>query len=296
MAIAVPAPDGSAGSPPPQDTAPVGPAARFESDCGQCTGLCCVGLAFSASVDFAFDKPAGVACVNLARDDRCRIHASLTQEGFRGCTVFECLGAGPQISRHTFAGRSWRTSPETAGQMFAAFSLMRQLQELLWYLTQAAAFPDGALAQRPELAAVTARVEALIGAPADALLALDGAAIHREVYEVLLRVSRSVRAGLAADRRYRARADLAGAVLAGADLRGADLRGADLRGALLIGADLTGADLDRADVIGADLRGADVRGARLAGALFVTPMQLGGCTGDDRTTIPPNLRRPGHWC
>jgi hypothetical protein len=83
--------------------------------------------------------------------------------------------------------------------------------------------------------------------------------------------------------------------LSGSDLREEDLVRADLRGALLIRADLRATDLARADLLGADLRDADVRSARLADTWFLSQSQLNATRGDDATTIPSHLRRPGHW-
>ena len=54
-------------------TTPEAPA--LVADCSQCFALCCVVPAFTASADFAITKPAGRPCLNLARDDRCTIHA-----------------------------------------------------------------------------------------------------------------------------------------------------------------------------------------------------------------------------
>src|SRR5690349_8212310 len=60
------------------------------ADCRRCFGLCCVALPFSASADFAIDKPAGHACPNLRTDFGCDIHQILRTRGFPGCTVYEC--------------------------------------------------------------------------------------------------------------------------------------------------------------------------------------------------------------
>jgi uncharacterized protein YjbI with pentapeptide repeats len=64
---------------------------------------------------------------------------------------------------------------------------------------------------------------------------------------------------------------------------------------VLIRADLRQADLTDADLLGADLRDADVRGARLADALFLSQAQVNTARGDAGTTLPVQLRRPGHW-
>ncbi|MFD0803661.1 pentapeptide repeat-containing protein, partial [Streptomonospora algeriensis] len=127
----------------PQDAEPGAPG-RFElrADCSACFGLCCAALPFSASADFPVDKPAGQPCANLGEDYGCTIHTRLRDEGFRGCAVFDCFGAGQQISQVTFAGHSWRGNPGSARAMFDAFAVMRQLHELLWYLDEARSLPS----------------------------------------------------------------------------------------------------------------------------------------------------------
>nr|WP_235854514.1 pentapeptide repeat-containing protein [Nonomuraea aridisoli] len=257
------------------------------ADCESCFGLCCVALPFSASADFAADKDAGQPCRNLRDDFRCAIHAELRPRGFPGCTVFDCLGAGQKVSQITFEGRSWREAPGSARQMYAVFPVMRQLHELLWYLTEALEI-EAARPIRPALADALDRTERLTRESADALEKLDVAAWRAEVNELLLRTSELARAGLRGGERR-------GADLIGARLRGADLRGANLRGAYLIGADLRGADLRQADLIGADLRGADLSGADLTGSIFLTQPQVNAAKGDRATRLPAALTRPAHW-
>ncbi|MFP3991149.1 pentapeptide repeat-containing protein [Streptomyces sp. E11-3] len=258
------------------------------ADCGSCFGLCCVALPFAASADFAVDKAAGTPCKNLAADFRCGIHARLRETGYSGCTVFDCFGAGQQVSQVTFGGRDWRQAPDSRRQMFDVFPVMRQLHELLWYVTEALELAKA----RPvhgELRSVLDDLQGYAGADADALLKLDVARVRGEVSELLLRASELVRAEVPGRKNRR------GADLVGARLRGADLRGANLRGALLVAADLSGADLRTADLIGADLRGADLSGADLTGAVFVTQAQLNAAKGDAETRLPGQLGRPGHW-
>jgi uncharacterized protein YjbI with pentapeptide repeats len=263
--------------------------AHLAADCTNCFALCCVGLAFTASKDFAVDKSAGTPCPNLAADDRCSIHTGLRGRGFQGCTVYDCFGAGQKLSQETFGGVSWREAPHTAPQMFAALPVMRQLHEMLWYLAEAETLAS-ASALRTELGWSAEETARLTRLPIGDLLALDLAAHRAEVSELLAEVSALIRAGTGGEKK-----DRRGADLIGARLRGADLRGADLRGAYLIGADLTGADLRRADLIGADLRDANLAGADLTGAIFVTQTQLNAALGDQRTRIPAGLTRPSHW-
>lgn len=104
---------------------------RLQADCSNCCGLCCVGPAFDADQGFGFDKPAHTPCAHLRDDFRCAIHDQLRQRGFPACVTFDCYGAGQRVTQQLFAGRSWRSSPELAPRMFAAYSRYRELHELL---------------------------------------------------------------------------------------------------------------------------------------------------------------------
>ncbi|HZD69524.1 MAG TPA: pentapeptide repeat-containing protein [Actinomycetes bacterium] len=261
----------------------------LRADCGSCFALCCVAPAFSASADFAIDKDAGRPCPNLQADYRCAIHARLRQRGFPGCAAYDCFGAGQKVSRMTFGGQDWRRAGRTASQMFQVFAIMRQLHELLWYLTEGLTLQ----AARPlhgELRLALDETERLTRDSPESLLELDVAAHRRGVSALLLRASELARAGA---RRHEQ--DREGADLIGADLRDADLRGASLRGAYLIGADLRGADLSVADLLGTDFRGADLSRADLSDSIFLTQSQLDAAKGDAGTTLPPSLTRPAHW-
>jgi uncharacterized protein YjbI with pentapeptide repeats len=248
-----------------------------------------VAPAFTASADFAMDKPAGVPCSHLRADFRCGIHLGLREKGFAGCTVFDCFGAGQQVAQVTFHGTSWRAAPETAEQMFAVFTVLRQLHELLWYVEAALSYPAAASVHQ-RLRIVREETIAWTSSSAEALLALDVAAHRDKVNALLLKASDLVRAPVG--RRAR---QLRGADLVGAKLAGADLRGANLRGALLVGAELAGADLRLADLIGADLRGADLCGADLTDGLFLTQSQLQSANGDSATRLSLGLVHPQHW-
>ena len=262
---------------------------RLRADCERCVGLCCVAPAFSASADFAIDKDAGQACPNLQSDFRCAIHTRLRQDGFPGCAVYDCFGAGQKVTQVTVGGHDWRRTPQIAAQSFEVFAVMRQLHELLWYLTEALTLQRA----RPlygELSLALDDTERLTQESVGALVELDLATHRRDVKSLLLRTSELVRAEA-----HRHVIDRRGADLIGADLIGADLRGANLRGAYLIGADLEGADLGTADLTGADLRGADLRGADLTESVFLTQSQLDSAKGDLDTKVPPSLTRPTHW-
>ncbi|MCP3759411.1 pentapeptide repeat-containing protein [Streptomyces sp. TBY4] len=278
--------------PKPPPAAPTGPAAPLpllKADCANCFALCCVALPFAKSTDFAVNKPAGTPCKNLRQDFRCGIHTGLRDKGFQGCTVFDCFGAGQQVSQVTFGGRDWRSHPATAGPMFAVFPVMRSLHELLAYLAEARTLP-AARPLRTELDAALADTTRWTGASPQDLAEFDITPLRERVNTLLLQASELVRAKVAGRKK-----DHRGADLMGARLPGADLRGASLRGAYLIAADLRGADLRTADLIGADFRDTDLRDADLRDALFLTQPQLNAARGNAATRIPPSLTRPAHW-
>jgi uncharacterized protein YjbI with pentapeptide repeats len=263
---------------------------ELRGDCANCFGLCCVALPFAASADFALDKPAGRPCPNLRDDHRCGIHDRLRTKGFTGCTVYDCFGAGQKVSQVVFGGEDWRGgSREHSRRMFDVFPVVRQLHELLWYLTEALTLP-AARPLRAELDRARERTEALTRQTPGEIAALDVAAHRQEVNVLLLKTSELARAGIRGRKK-----DRRGADLMGARLKGADLRGANLRGAWLIAADLTGADLRGADLIGADLRDADLTDADLTGAFFLTQPQVNAARGGPGTRLPESVTRPAHW-
>lgn len=265
------------------------PLPLLQADCSQCFALCCVALPFAKSTDFAVNKSAGTPCKNLRQDFRCGIHTGLREQGFQGCTVFDCFGAGQQVSQVTFGGRDWRAHPATAGSMFTVFPVMRSLHELLFYLAEALTLP----AARPlhaQLRTALADTTRWTAETPEALAEFDITPLRQEVNTLLLKTSELVRAKVPGRRKNHRGADLMGARLSGADLRGANLRGA-----YLIAADLSGADLRTADLIGADFRDTDLRGADLRDTLFLTQPQLNAARGNLATRIPPTLTRPAHW-
>ncbi|WP_395403795.1 pentapeptide repeat-containing protein [Arthrobacter sp. UC242_113] len=267
---------------------------ELHPDCSNCFALCCTAFGFSRSADFAIDKPAGTPCPNLAADFSCGIHDRLRPRGFRGCTVFDCFGAGQAVSQGLFDGVSWRDKPDSKYAMFPAFKIVRQLHEMLWYLAEAQE-----RAFDPETGTAVQDLRLAIGnaakGPLPGLLALDVGTLHHGVRQVLVEVSEEVRAAYFAagdelDERLQPAADLAGS-----DLRTLRFCGADLRGACLIGADLRGIDLTAVDLLGADLRDARLEGADLSRALYLTQPQLNSARGNPETRLPGGLEVPGHW-
>ena len=298
------------------------------ADCSRCVGLCCVAPAFAASADFAFSKPAGVACRHLAPDASCTIHDRLIPSGFPGCVAYDCFGAGQRVV--ALFGGGPRSAP-----MLSAYETVRQLHELLWYVADALSRPPAAPVHAA-LADARRAIEAAIAGGPSSIEATDPAAHRATVAPLLRRASALTRAAVppaagrpGMDGRRPDRAspahqrpnpdatgrdlagrdlaggdlagrdlsgrDLAGRYLAGRDLAGRDLSRADLSTASLIGADLRGAGLQVADLLAADLRGANLDGADLSGALYLTRTQVGSARGSATTRLPDGLPRPAHW-
>ena len=232
----------------------------LHADCSQCFALCCVLVPFQKGESFPETKASGRPCHHLDADDGCRIHETLTRDGWSGCVAFDCLGAGQQVAQVTYAGVSWREGGNL-GEMAAVLSVMRQLHEMIALLDEASR--RGA----PDAGPWVERLVDLIGGTPTELLAVDVDPLRAGVRVVLAAASLVVRS------RWPDALDLAGQDLAGRDLRQRDLRGAALRGAILLGVDLRDCDLTDADFLGADLRGADARGADLSAALFLTIAQ-----------------------
>jgi hypothetical protein len=259
-------------------TEPVAPPSLV-ADCGSCFALCCVLLPFQAVSGFGMDKPGGTPCPHLADDDGCSIHATLREDGWGGCSIFECFGAGQQVSQVTYGGVSWREQ-ENLPEMAAVLSVMRLLHEMLAHLAEVRRrSPD------PVAGTLEAEIIGLTGATPSELLAVDLDEQQSRVAAVLESASARLRHGPT----YRQED------LAGRDLRQWILRDADLRGALLIRADLREQDLGSADLLGADLRDADFRGTDLREVLFLSQSQLNAGHGDERSTVPVGLQRPAHW-
>lgn len=263
----------------------------LRADCRHCAAWCCTAAAFHSSTEFAFDKPAGTPCRNLSADFRCTIHATLRQDGMRGCTSFDCFGAGQKVTQLTFGGQSWRDDPAHAPEMFRVFRAMLDLHEMLWYLALARQAPQ-ASALWPEIDEVTTQIEELTRQPAETLESLDTLWLNSQIMPLLDAVSELVRAG---DGQAPVGDDMSGRDLAGADLRRMTLAGARLRGTVLIGTDLRGVDMSRADLLGADLHHARLDDADLSEALFATQTQVNSADGNPRTRLPESLLRPRHW-
>ena len=128
------------------------------SDCANCAALCCIALAFDEGEDFAMDKPAGLPCPNLDAALGCQHYGHLEAEGFRGCVIYECHGAGQRVTQEVFGGQTWRENPAITGPMLEAFATMRRIHDGIELLTvsERLDLPDSYEAEREALLALYA--------------------------------------------------------------------------------------------------------------------------------------------
>lgn len=266
-------------------------------DCEKCFGFCCVALYFSASEGFPIDKDAGKPCINLQSDFKCAVHKELREKGLKGCTAYECFGAGQKAAQVTYEGCDWRNNPKTAKQMFDVFLVMRQLHEMLWYLTEALKVQyDSGI--KEEISYMISETMGITNLDADSLIELDIVSHRNKVNALLSKTSELVRnrARRGQKTTLKRKNTIVGRLnLIGSDLKKVNLKGEDLRGAFLIAADLREVDLSGADLIGADLRDADIRGANLTNSIFITQAQINSAKGDSNTKLPISLNRPTYW-
>ena len=214
-----------------------------------------------------------------------------------GCIAYDCFGAGQKVAQVTFKGCDWIKYPNSQNQMFEVFLMMRQLQELLWYLTEAFALQQ-AHELHEKINSMIEITEGYTSLSPDALMKLDIDKHWDDVNALLIQTSELVRGQMNKElklpfkykKTFGGRADLFAK-----DLRKTNLSGANLRGACLIAADLRDLDLSRTDFIGADFRDADLRGANLSESIFLTQSQINVAKGDSNTELPPSLMRPMHW-
>lgn len=132
--------------------------ASLKADCSKCAALCCIALPFDKSDKFAFDKPGGAACKHLLAGHACSIHNRLVQQGFSGCTAYECHGAGQRVVQDVFGGRSWQDDASLVEPMSDAFFAMRQIHDLLYLLSAARQLPLEP-AHKARCAALEARLD-----------------------------------------------------------------------------------------------------------------------------------------
>lgn len=270
---------------------------NLKIDCKNCFGFCCVALYFSASDGFPTNKKSGKPCINLKSDFSCSIHKDLRKKGLKGCTAYDCFGAGQKVAQVTYSRHDWMQTPKSANQMFEVFLIMRQLHEMLWYLAESLTLiPKSSV--KEEISLMFKETEKLTNLDAESIVELD-VEEHRAIVNSLLKQANELAKSRVLSYKklnLKHKKNLAsGYDFIGANLTNTNLIGANLAGALLIAADIKGNDLTGANFIGADLRDTDIRGANLEDSIFLTQSQINTAKGNSNTKLPKSLHRPFYW-
>lgn len=265
---------------------------ELQIDCSKCFGLCCTALYFAACEGFPQNKDAGIPCKNLNKDFSCKIHSSLQKKGLKGCTAYDCFGAGQKIAQKTFKNTNWRDlSSEEKKKMFDGYLVMIQLHEMLWYLNYALYMSSSDKKTNDKISKLADEIHNITLNNIDDLLSLNIESLRNNVNTYLKNISEYIRKKFnSSNNNTKPKKDFFGK-----DLRKKNLKGADLRGACLIAANLTNVDLSGADLISADMRDANICGADLSQTLFLTQIQINGAKGDINTKLPSIINRPPNW-
>ena len=192
----------------------------------------------------------------------------------------------------TCKGVSWRDNPESASKMYDAFLIIRQLHEMLWYLTQSYTLQHDEKIKSNIGNLIDETIE-LTMSVIDIIFNIDIESHRNKVNRFLKDTSEMVRKKARNSLNKssaKSKKQIHGKEFFGKNLTKADLCGADLRGALLIAANLSSTDLN-----GADLRDADFSSADLSGAIFLTQAQINSAKGNSQTKLPPMIKRPSYW-
>lgn len=259
-------------------------------DCKNCFGFCCVALFFSKSDGFPNDKDAGTPCKNLNNDFSCKIHNSLRDKGLKGCTIYDCFGAGQKVAQITYGGKDWIEDKNLSKEMFEVFLVVRNLHEMLWYLNGALVYKYTTSIQ-DDIVKVIKETDSLTKLSAKDLINLDIDSHRQKVNSLLLKASDLIDKEVSKNNKSK----IKGFDFIGKDLRKHNLKGADFKGALLIASNLSNTDLSYANFIGSDLRDADLRGANLSESGFITQIQINSAKGNSKTKLPKNINMPSYW-
>ncbi|MEG0051073.1 MAG: pentapeptide repeat-containing protein [Terrisporobacter sp.] len=262
-------------------------------DCSKCKGFCCVALYFSKSDGFPKDKVGGTPCTNLKEDFTCKIHKDLNKKGLKGCTSYDCFGAGQKVSQITYKDKTWQKDSKLAIEMFDVFVIMRQLHEMLWYLCDALTFAQDEVTKN-KLKTMIKKTEELTNLDGSYILNIDIENHRNKVNCLLKTVGEAVRKVIS-KKKSNKKPLAPGFDFIGANLTNTNLLGGNLAGSLLIAANLKDCDLSGAMVIGADMRDANLCGANLENCIFLTQSQINTAKGDSKTKLPKGLIKPSHW-
>lgn len=264
---------------------------ELKIDCSKCFGFCCVALYFSTMDGFPKNKVGGEPCINLNKDFTCKIHKDLNKKNLRGCINYDCFGAGQIVAQHIYKNLSWQDSPQQSQEMYDVFVIIKNLQEMIWYLYDSITFTDNK-EMKNKIKYMIKETENFANLSAKDILSIN-IEEHRTKVNSLLK---QVRSDMVQKLYPKRKNDISlGFDFIGKDLRNKNLIGGNLAGALLIGANLQNMNLSGAIIIGADMRDTDIRGCNLENTMYLTQSQVNSARGNSKTKLPVFIKRPFYW-
>ncbi|MCW3491574.1 pentapeptide repeat-containing protein [Dethiobacter alkaliphilus] len=261
-------------------------ASELKIDCDRCSGLCCVALCFLQTAGFPEDKAGGKPCMNLMPNYRCKIYSQLAQKGMKGCLAYDCFGAGQKVTQVCCPHSDWRTDPKQSATIFAVFSIVFQLHQMLWYLIEALSVnTDETVAS--EIERLIQENQQMTEQESDKILSLDVEKYKTKVNKVLKKVCRVIAVNPVESQDDKD--------FLGKDFNKCNLDGSDFSMSLMIAANFEGCSIRGANFLGTDMRDANIKNADLRESMFLTQMQINSTRGNSNTKLPANLSRPSIW-
>lgn len=260
----------------------------FNIKCEECCGLCCIALYFSKTEGFPENKDAGIPCKNLLTNYKCKIHPELSDSGLKGCSAYDCFGAGQQVTSLMQKKPEWNTiAPEEKSIIFNAFLKVMQIHHTLWYLTEALTL-NLSTVEKGQLELLRDMGKKLTAQPIEELQNIDIISFQNKGNQLLKLICQEVGTMFnnktVTSRNY-----------IGKSMKGKNLTGQDFSMSLLIAASLEQSDLYGANFLGADMRDTNIRNTDLSHCLFLNQMQINAAKGNKNTALPPYLSRPSIW-
>ncbi|MEG0330439.1 MAG: pentapeptide repeat-containing protein [Longicatena sp.] len=261
---------------------------EIQSDCEKCCGLCCVALYFSKVDGFPKDKKAGMPCLNLEQNFKCKVHNELKEKQLRGCLSYDCFGAGQKVTQDIFGNRNWRNMVDEKDKIFAVYLKVFELHQILAYLLEASLLYVGKEMQDDIRGLIDENMEITKKRPEEIVVySLED--YHNRVSVILKKITRNIE-NLYVKDKINIRESLVGKKFCGKNVKGMN---ASMQ--LLLAANFKGCDLEGVNLLGADVRDMNVCDADLRECVFLTQMQLNAMCGNENTQLPWFLKTPSSW-
>ncbi|MBS7528381.1 pentapeptide repeat-containing protein [Fusibacter paucivorans] len=259
----------------------------LQSDCLNCSGLCCVALYFSKTDGFPENKDAGKPCLYLQQDYLCKIHESLACKNMKGCIGYDCCGAGQAVTA-IYKGETWKTLPEKSQEIFNVFKIIFQLHQMRWFLLEASMMTHAKILAPKINALIEENRRYCSNSPTD-LISLDLKHYKKQVNGLLKEIGRMLRT------HFPKQSENHAIDYMGRNFKNRSFDGFDFSMLLLIASNFSGCTFSGANFLGTDLRDCCFNGANLSETVFLTQMQVNAARGDANTQLPRFLTRPVTW-